>query len=38
MGTADSFNLTVLNLYDTETASGIPRNDLQIRSSIGVKF
>lgn len=33
-----SFNLTVLDVYDTEPARGVGRNDLQIRSSISVKF
>ena len=33
-----SFNLTVLDLYDTQPAPNVGRNDLQIRSSIGVKF
>ena len=33
-----SLNLTVINLYDTRVATGIEPNDLQIRSSIGVKF
>ncbi|MEO6183732.1 MAG: DUF481 domain-containing protein [Verrucomicrobiota bacterium] len=33
-----SFNLTLLDLYDTQPASNVSRNDLQIRSSIGVKF
>jgi putative salt-induced outer membrane protein YdiY len=33
-----SFIVTVLDTYETETAQGVPRNDLQIRSSIGVKF
>jgi len=33
-----SLNLTVIDLYDTRVAEGIHRNDLQIRSSIGVKF
>ncbi len=33
-----SFNLTVLDIYDTEPAKDVGRNDLQIRSSIGVKF
>ena len=33
-----SFNLTVLDIYDTQPAIGVGRNDLQIRSSIGVKF
>jgi len=33
-----SLNLTVIDLYDTRVATGINENDLQIRSSIGVKF
>ena len=33
-----SLNLTVINLYDTRVAQGVEPNDLQIRSSIGVKF
>lgn len=33
-----SFNLTVLDLYDTQPAANVGNNDLQIRSSIGVKF
>jgi putative salt-induced outer membrane protein YdiY len=33
-----SLNLTLLNLYDTHPASGVSRNEVQIRSSIGVKF
>lgn len=33
-----SFILTVLDTYETQTAEGVPQNDLQIRSSIGVKF
>jgi uncharacterized protein DUF481 len=33
-----SFILTVLDTYETQTAQGVPQNDLQIRSSIGVKF
>jgi putative salt-induced outer membrane protein YdiY len=33
-----SLNLDVINLYDSEPAKGIPANDLQIRSSIGVTF
>ena len=32
------FNLTVINLYDTVTAPGIGQNDLQIKSSVGVRF
>lgn len=38
MLTSLSLNLTVIDLYDTRVASSIDRNDLQIRSSIGVKF
>jgi putative salt-induced outer membrane protein YdiY len=33
-----SLNFTVINLYDTRVAAGVEPNDLQIRSSIGVKF
>ena len=33
-----SFIVTVLDTYETETAVGVPQNDLQVRSSIGVKF
>lgn len=33
-----SLNLTVIDTYDTKTARGVGQNDLQIRSSIGVKF
>ena len=33
-----SFNLTVLDTYDTQSAKSVGKNDLQIRSSIGVKF
>jgi hypothetical protein len=33
-----SLNLTVINLYDTVTAQGVGKNDLQLRSSVGVKF
>jgi len=33
-----SLNLTVLDQYDTSPAQSITKNDLQIRSSIGVKF
>lgn len=33
-----SFNLTVLDTYDTQAAKGVDKNDLQIRSSVGVKF
>jgi hypothetical protein len=33
-----SLNLTVINIFDTLTAQGVKHNDLQVRSSIGVKF
>ncbi|MEW6306049.1 MAG: DUF481 domain-containing protein [Verrucomicrobiota bacterium] len=33
-----SLNFTVLDLYDTDPAPGVSNNDLQIRSSIGIKF
>jgi len=33
-----SLNLTVINVFDTVTAKGVEQNDLQVRSSIGVKF
>ncbi len=33
-----SLLLTVLDQYDTTLAAGVPQNDLQIRSSVGVKF
>ena len=33
-----SLNLTVLNLYDTQPAPGVPNNDFQLRSSLGVTF
>ena len=33
-----SLNLTVINTFDTLTAPGVKQNDLQVRSSIGVKF
>lgn len=33
-----SLNFTVIDTYDTKTARGVGQNDLQIRSSIGVKF
>lgn len=31
-------NLSVIDLYDTESAPGVGKNDLQLRSSIGVRF
>ena len=31
-------SLTLLDQYDTSPAPGVPQNDMQIRSSIGVKF
>ena len=33
-----SFNLTVLDIYDTAAAPNVDKNDLQIRSSVGLKF
>lgn len=33
-----SIIFTALDTYETQTARGVPQNDLQIRSSIGVKF
>jgi hypothetical protein len=33
-----SLNLSVSDLYDTRPAPGIPNNDLQIRSSVGITF
>lgn len=33
-----SLNLTVINIFDTITARGVSQNDLQVKSSIGVKF
>ena len=32
------YNLSLIDIYDSEPALGISRNDLQIRSSIGIKF
>jgi hypothetical protein len=32
------FTLTVLDQYDTDPAEGIGQNDLQVRSTVGVKF
>jgi hypothetical protein len=33
-----ALNLSLLDLYDTQPAAGVPRNDLQFRSSIGLTF
>ena len=33
-----SLNLSVLDIYDTRPARTVTKNDLQIRSSIGIKF
>jgi len=33
-----SLNLTVIDLYDSRPANGVDKNDLQIRSSLGLKF
>ena len=32
------FNLSVIDTYDSDPPSGVTQNDLQIRSSVGVKF
>lgn len=32
------FNLSLIDIYDSEPATGVSRNDLQVRSSIGVRF
>jgi hypothetical protein len=32
------FNLSLINIYDADPAREVSKNDLQIRSSIGVKF
>jgi hypothetical protein len=31
-------NLSLLDIYDSQPADGVDRNDIQIRSSVGVKF
>jgi hypothetical protein len=31
-------NLTMIDLFDTVTAQGVEQNDLQVRSSVGVRF
>lgn len=33
-----SLNLTLIDIYDTMTAQGVEPNDLQIRSTLGVRF
>ncbi len=33
-----ALNLSLLDIYDTQPAKGVPRNDLQIRSSLGITF
>jgi hypothetical protein len=33
-----SWNLSVVDFYDTQPAAGVPNNDLQFRTSLGVKF
>ena len=33
-----SLNLSVIDLYDTQPATGVPQNDFQLRTSLGVKF
>lgn len=31
-------NLSLLDMYDSQTANGVTQNDFQLRSSVGVKF
>ena len=33
-----SLNLSALDLYDTRPAAGVPRNEFQLRTSVGIKF
>jgi hypothetical protein len=33
-----SLNVSVIDLYDTQPATGVPANDFQLRTSLGVKF
>jgi len=33
-----SLNFTIIDTFETKTSSGVGQNDLQLRSSIGVKF
>jgi hypothetical protein len=33
-----SLIVTILDIYDTAPATNVDKNDLQIRSSLGVKF
>jgi hypothetical protein len=33
-----SLNLVVIDLYDTEPVLGVTKNDMQIRSALGIKF
>ncbi len=33
-----SLNMSVIDLYDTQPAGGVPANDFQLRTSLGVKF
>ena len=33
-----SFNMIFIDIYDTQAAQGIDRNDMQIRSTLGVRF
>ena len=36
--TSLNLNFNVIDLYDTQPAAGVTPNDLQIRSTIGIKF
>jgi hypothetical protein len=38
LGASMTFNLSVIDIYDTEPAAGVTPNDLQVRSSLGVRF
>jgi hypothetical protein len=33
-----SVNLTLIDLYDNQPALGVPPNEMQFRTSLGVKF
>jgi hypothetical protein len=33
-----SLNLTLADIYDAETAIGIPQNDFQLKTTLGLKF
>jgi hypothetical protein len=33
-----SWNIALIDLYDSNPTAGVTKNDLQIRSGIGIKF